>query len=182
MKNAKIGKLAGMLALVMLLAALSLAPAGLGESVTVAYVDAAGVVQTPKACTQVVGGNENKTLGNGWYAVTQSVSFSECVVIIGSVDLILCDGATLYANDGIYIPQDATLTIWAQSTGDNKGGIESRPEEGPGIGGGEELRGGGEGANVTITGGTVIATGYRTAIGCGGNDSVMGNLAIDDDI
>ena len=52
-----------------------------------------------------------------------------------------------------------------------------------GIGGGQEYVGaGGEGANVYITGGTVVVSSKLRAIGPGGNDSVTGELEIADNM
>ena len=48
---------------------------------------------------------------NGTYLVDSNVSISERIQISGTVNLILSEGTTLTANDGIEVPSDATLII-----------------------------------------------------------------------
>ena len=45
---------------------------------------------------------------DGTYKVTSNVSISERIQISGTVNLILGEGATLTANDGIEVPTGAT--------------------------------------------------------------------------
>ena len=54
-------------------------------------------------------------LDSGWYVLNSSFTYGERIVISGDVHLILCDGCTLTAEQGIRINTDATLTIYAQS-------------------------------------------------------------------
>ena len=140
------------------------------ETLTVAYVDAKGASQDPVDCKPVVSGDEavNTGLESGWYAVTQDVDFSESVVISGDVNLILCDGKTLTANDGIQVKEEAHLTIWAQSTGENKGKLVTKGGEyKSGIGGsGTETSG-----KITINGGNIAAKGGMYASSIGGSNS-----------
>ena len=95
----------------------TLAAVGAGQTVSISYVDAKGNAKGPVDCRPVT----EKNLDNGWYAVTEDVSFSENMEVSGNVNLILCDGKTLRPNLGIYVKQDASLTIWAQSTGKDMG-------------------------------------------------------------
>ena len=96
-----------------------------GETVRVRYIDARGKDQGEKTCIKVRAGNENRSLGTGWYAVTGNVRYGNGMIIYGDVNLILCDGASLISTDGIWVQQKASLTIWAQSTGKNMGKIVS---------------------------------------------------------
>ena len=51
------------------------------EYIDVPYVDAKGKQQAPVKCAKVKTGNANKTIGNGWYAVTENVSYTEGMVV-----------------------------------------------------------------------------------------------------
>lgn len=106
------------LTLAVLLPALGLK--AFAETATVPYVNAAGAAQTPKECTVVDPAN-GEVLQSGWCAVTSSVTFSKGMIVPGDTNLILCDGASLTANDGIWVQENASLTIWAQSTGKQYG-------------------------------------------------------------
>jgi len=136
------------------------------EYADVNYIDAKGKAMPARKCAVVT--NESKIIGDGWYAVTQDASLSAGMIVWGETNLILCDGATLTANDGIWVQKDANLTIWAQSTGDSKGRIVARGgKEEAGIGGG--CKGGN--ATITINGGRVEATGGYDAAGIGSGQS-----------
>ena len=65
----------------------------------------------------VINENENLQLSGGWYAVTGNVTVSNRIEVTGTVNLILCDGATLTASEGIHVPDGATLNIYGQSLG-----------------------------------------------------------------
>lgn len=85
------------------------------------------------------------SLGAGTYYVPSGspVTYSGCLVINGTVNIILCDGATLNANHGIAVGYDATLNIYGQEKGTgqliasgynfNSGGTDYY--KGPAIGG-----------------------------------------------
>ena len=120
-----------LLALLMVLALLPLVSVtALSEVPLTSYVNAKGVAQTPVECI-MLGSCEYVTLDSGWYAVTGSVKVSggsggtPSVTISGDVNLILCDGAYLETANGIYVPVDSSLTIWAQSTGDSMGRLNA---------------------------------------------------------
>lgn len=74
-----------------------------GTTVVVNYVDDDGYEKTPRECTVIDG--TNKILDEGWYVVQGNVSFSEGMIVAGTgeVHLILADGCTLNANDGIWV-------------------------------------------------------------------------------
>ena len=96
------------------------------ETVEIRYIDARGKRQDEKTCIKVKAGDENRTLGPGWYAVTEDVHFEKDMIIQNAVNLILCDGATLKVDDGIWVQPQASLTIWAQSDGKNRGRLVAR--------------------------------------------------------
>ena len=176
-----------------LIAAVLFAAADTGSAYAVSqvqYLDAAGAEQTQSNCISVssvpdsaypvLGGSDGKAK---WYVVDSNVTYREHrLTILGEVNLILEDGFTLNATHGIRMaanrPEGASLTIYAQSTGDNKGVLKadaSQFDSEAGIGGNDSEHGG----TITINGGAVTATGgkYGAGIG-GGEDRDGGNITI----
>ena len=101
---------------------------------------------------------------NCTYKVTSNVTISSRIEISGTVNLILGEGATLTASNGIEVPSGATLIIdgpgslIAQATtndveGNGQAGIGARVAYG----------------NITINGGNITARGYNGGAGIGGN-------------
>ncbi|MCQ2325175.1 MAG: hypothetical protein MJZ58_03170 [Paludibacteraceae bacterium] len=113
-----------------------------------------------------------------WYVVTgENVTLSGAICA-GNVNLILADGAKLtvkgsFSKAGIQVSGDGTsLTIYAQSTGDQMGQlIATSQSSGAGIGGGD----GGYGSNITINGGVIEATGGSNGAGIGGGRGGYGS-------
>ena len=56
------------------------------------------------------------TLSSGWYAVTKDVTINDRIKVNGEVNIVLADGATFTANDGIEVLSRNTLKIYGQST------------------------------------------------------------------
>ncbi len=98
----------------------------------------------------------NNTLTAGWWVVTEDAKISPCLTVEGDVRLILEDGVTLNAYQGIRVTGNNNLTIYGQTEGTGtlvaKGGTNAA-----GIGG----KGGESGGTITINGGTVTATGSK---------------------
>ncbi|MCR5458435.1 MAG: LysM peptidoglycan-binding domain-containing protein [Acetatifactor sp.] len=169
-------------------------------TLSVSYVDAAGVPQGPVEAYRI--GSYN-ILGSGWYAVNENVTMDSRLNVKGDVNLILCDGAQLTANEGVGVNKGYSLTIYGQSgqTGAlraagiecysaigsddqkdsgtiiiNGGNVTANGGyKGAGIGGGRA----GSGGVIAINGGTVNATGGQWGPGIGGggwmnNDMVAG--------
>ena len=97
-----------------------------------------------------------------WYIVTGGdIQHTGTITVSGDVRLILADGASLkvtgsYHDAGINVSGTASLTIYAQSTGDDMGKLTATGGYyGAGIGGGY----GGSGGNITVYGGEVRADG-----------------------
>ena len=139
---------------------------------------------------------------NGWYVVNSNVTISTRVTVTGDVHLILADGASLDAAQGVNVGAGNSLTIYGQSGGTGKltatgGGFQAGiggnsnqsgtitinggtvtatgGDGGAGIGGGKEA----EGGTITINGGTVNATGSTDAAGIGGGGGGNGgNITI----
>jgi hypothetical protein len=136
---------------------------------------------------------------NGTYVVKSEVTISDRIFVYGNVNLILCDGATLTASNGINVSGQNTLNIFGQANGtgtliastafDGSAGIGSDRQQncgtvtinggtvkatgrsyGAGIGGGHY----GSGGTVTVNGGTVEAKGEYASAGIGGGESGAG--------
>lgn len=110
------------------------------------------------------------TLNTGWYAVAGNVTIANRIEIVGSVNLILCDGATLTVPKGIHLTGGNALTIWGQSAGTGALVIESPGVDKAGIGGNELQPGG----IFTMNGGTLTVTGGQYGAGIGGGANSNG--------
>lgn len=137
-----------------------------------------------------------------WYVVEGTVLVKERITVSGKVHLILADGSSLEAEQGIHVAEGNSLTIHAQSTGDNAGTLVATGDDRAGIGGGREEAGGeitimggnitatadggagigggysGAGGEITIYGGNVIATGEAGAGIGGGRSGASGKITI----
>lgn len=129
----------------------------------VPYLDANGELKTAPAATSVEA--SSTAWEAGWYVVDSDVTISDRITVTGDVHLILKDNCTLQAQNGIEVNSEgASLTIYAQSTGENTMGslVAIGQENGDsGIGGDIDSF---QGA-ITINGGNINATG---AFGCAG--------------
>ena len=65
--------------------------------------------------SSVISNSNEDNLDDGWYVLNSSFEYGERIVISGDVKLILKDGCTLTAKQGIRINTEATVTIYAQS-------------------------------------------------------------------
>ena len=99
-----------------------------------------------------------------WYVVSNSVTVSSRITVTGTVNLILCDGATLTASKGITVNSGNTINIYAQigGTGELNAGSDLNVAS---IGGGAR---GASSGTVNIHGGKITATGGTNASGIGG--------------
>ncbi|NLB53919.1 MAG: hypothetical protein GX808_13420, partial [Syntrophomonadaceae bacterium] len=101
---------------------------------------------------------ETATLNNGWYIVEGNINRSGTITVNGNVYLILADDSSLTVSGsfdaGINVSEGNSLTIFAQSEGDEMGTLRATGHfYAAGIGGSK-----GNCGNITINGGTVIAT------------------------
>ena len=162
----------GLALLVACAVALGVAPeVALAEEVS--YVDANDQAATVDA-TEVA--QEGWRWGNGvtWYVAKGTVEIDGRVTVSGDVNLILADDAQLTVKGGIEVSGDNSLTVYAQSTGDDMGKLlaDASEEYGcAGIGGGYF----GSGLNITVSGGAVTATGGKFGAGIGGGYSGSGS-------
>ena len=128
-----------------------------------AYVNAAGEQQMvdaiPVTNSTAFLGTDGKTT---WYVVDNSVTFNQMVYIEGNVNLILADGKELKVgipdtDYGIYLTDNSSLTVYAQSHGDNKGILT--------VFGSTSIRVGD--GSLTINGGQISVAGYNYGVSIG---------------
>ena len=130
-----------------------------------------GSLANPTVLTSTLLKNSNEdNLDTGWYVLNTSFEYGERIVISGDVKLILKDGCTLTAEQGIRINSDATLTIYAQSETEGTMGklvaIETHHDKAA-IGGNKNY----EAGRLFIHGGEIEAickNGSKYAAGIGG--------------
>ena len=100
--------------------------------------------------------NESTSWSAPWYVAENDVTIDSTVTVKGDVNLILKDGCKLEAKGGINVSKGNSLTIYAQSDGENMGILKAYGQYfGAGIGGAEGQSGG----KITIHGGKIEATG-----------------------
>ena len=97
---------------------------------SVPYVNEAGESIGCDTYIVVTSDFSGKAVGDGteygaWYVVRDDVELDERLAINGTVHLILCDGAKLTARDGIDLSEGNTLKVYAQSSGDEEGVLET---------------------------------------------------------
>ena len=150
----------------------------------VSYIDPTEE-QTEQTCTSAtVVTADDTTWGNddndGWYVVNDDVTIGQRVTVTGDVHLILTDGASLDAAQGVNVGAGNSLTIYGQSDGTgelyanyNNGSRGMLQNASAGIGSNEY-----EGCGtITINGGRIFACGgvqgisAGAGIGCGWNPS-----------
>lgn len=146
----------------------------------VEYLDENGKKQTANNVTVV--DSSTTTWNSGWYVVKDQVNSDNRFVVSGTVHLILADGCTLTANDGIQVEEKNTLYIYAQSASGNVGKIiaYTNYSYGAGIGAHMEFYPAPTPAcgTIIINGGDIDAYGDGGA-GIGGSDNgVGGNITI----
>ena len=129
-----------------------------------------GVAASTTAVTE-----ETTEMSEGWYVVNSDVTISGRIEVTGTVNLILCDGATLTATQGLHVSTGVTLNIYGQS--DGTGGLTATQggSDQAGIGG-NNLEASG---TITIHGGNVTSTGGWSGAGIGGgHDQPCGSITI----
>ena len=149
--------------------------------ITVEYLDDKGVKQTANCNVEITAEyltQNSNTLSSGWYVVQASetgLTINSRITVNGDVNLILADSCDFTVNGGIQVQDNDhnintvstnSLTIYAQSKGDNMGKLTAQKVSNwnAGIGGGGEDPGG----NITINGGNVTTKGGEKAAGIGG--------------
>ena len=141
------------------------------------YLDENGQQQTAASATSVTDQNTawDGSTGEAWYVVDSDVTINSRITVTGTVHLILTDGYTLTASQGIQVAAGNSLTIYAQSTGENMGVLTAETtlyDSNAAIGGSD----GQDGGTITINGGTVNATSYTRGAGIGGGNGGDGGM------
>ncbi len=134
--------------------------------------DGAKVVATEKDTPEGTAAfpyKDNTCIPAGWYYLSHDITVDDRVCLEGDTHLILGDGCTLDV-EGLYIPDGSTLTIYAQSNGENAGKLVSKPDDGAAIGG----YSGHDNGSIVIHGGIIEAKGADHCAGIGTNDGKTG--------
>ncbi len=109
---------------------------------------------------------------SGWYVVRGAFTGNIIPIQGEDVNLVLCDGATLNAKDGVRLSQGTSLTIWCQKGGSGKLSAIGYLVKGQYYDGSANQYSPGiyvpAGSSLTINGGTVIAKGQIKCAGIGG--------------
>lgn len=138
------------------------------------YIAADGTEQSCTEYTELTESTDGSTGLNGWYVVKGTVNKEGLIGIAGgkTLNLILCEGATLNLQKTLYLMGGATLNIYGQNGGTGtlivKGTAGVRQ---PGIGIMHNTAGGS--ASVNIYGGTVTAQTDNGAQPIGTNPELM---------
>ena len=131
----------------------------------VSYVDENGVNQGEKTCFSAES-TAVWTDGN-WYSMTEDVTINTRTQVNGTVNLILRDGMTLTAKEGILLMAlrgNNHLILWSE-TKDGTGSLIANSKENEAAIGGTGVGGGG---TLTVHGGNIVATGGDSGAGIGG--------------
>ena len=157
------------------------------------YIDENGEIKNTgdKAVTKITSGTA--TLNEGWYIVEGNILRTDAITVNGNVHLILADGSSLtvnvFYNAGINVSENNSLTIYAQSKGDEMGSLNATGCIGSaGIGGAlgiydGDIIGTVSSGVITINGGRITARGGCGGAGIGGgHDGNGGNITINDGI
>ncbi len=128
----------------------------------VQYMDADGNKKTASAgsYTRFTG---QTTLDGGWYVVDSDVTLNTRINIAGTVHLILTDGHTLTAKNGICLNEHNELDIYGQGGGTGTLNATGQDYQ-AGIGGDNHQHAG----TLIVNGGSVNATAGYSAAGIGG--------------
>ena len=142
--------------------------------VAVDYLDAEGNSQTCAAATVLAA--DAAVWEGGWYVAQGKVTIPDAVTLSGDVHLILADECSLTAGSGI--AGSGTLTVYAQSTGEQKGSLTAT---GIAVTETDAVSAGINAGAITVNGGVVNATGGAgngSDITSAGLYSTPGNITI----
>ena len=146
---------AALMALALLVSLLPVSALAADEGVT--YIDENGDEQTVTETVTPVTADDS-VWTSGWYLVEGEVTVADRITVSGDVNLILADGFTLDAQAGINVPTGSSITIYAQSTGDDMGALRASGQNSGTQNGDAAIGGNHESVNfgaITINGGKV---------------------------
>ena len=173
---------------------LSLLPATALAVEDVTYLDADGNTASCNSATVVTTSTKEwtGTLSDGaWYVVNSDIIIADRITVTGDVHLILADGCTLTAQQGISVISGNSLTIYGQSEGDGAltagtAGVADDYDAPTafyaGIGGVKGNDGVYAHGNITINGGNITAYGGIAAAGIGGGTGLSSKTEINGNI
>ena len=106
-----------------------------------------------------------------WYAVNETLNINQRVTVYGNVNLILRNGATLNALEGIDVNTPASLTVYVASTEESTMGVLNSTGLLMYYNADSYMSdiGGYYNGTVTINGGKIYAKGGKGGVGIGGN-------------
>jgi lysophospholipase L1-like esterase len=140
----------------------------------VPYLDSNGSQSAANAVETIDSGFTE--LSDGWYMVDSgNVTIDHTLAVNGDAKLILADGASLTVtgttgnNAGIYVTQNNSLTIYAQSIGNNMGKLTAT-----GRGGGAGIGSSTNGNSAGLSSGTISICGGRITATGGCSDRALG--------
>ena len=140
---------------------------------SISYIDEFGDTYTAE-CILITSQDDYAFESDGWYAVTGDVTITKRIKNNAAAGqpahLILADGASLTAPEGIRNPEGKELIIYGQQASSGQLFIEGIIENAAGIGGNDFEAGG----ILTINGGTIEAHGKHLAAGIGGGNNRSG--------
>ena len=149
------------------------------QTLVVRYLDGNGTLTTLNENATAVT-STTTSWSNGWFVVYDNVTIADRISVSGTVNLILCNGATLTASKGITVISNNTLNIYAQTNDEATMGAlvaDATSETGcAGIGG--ESNSHPNCGTIVINGGKITANGNEAGIGGGGYQSTNGNITI----
>lgn len=119
--------------------------------------------------------NTASVLTDGWYYVDKNLTVNNVITVSGNVKIVLKDGITFKAKQGIVVNSGNSLTVYAQSSGNGMGQLIAEGNKGcAAIGGDFDTA---DAGTVIIYGGIITAIGGAGAAGIGdgfcGNGSVV---------
>ena len=150
------------------------------QTLVLKYLDNNGTLTTLSENTTAVTSSLN-AWSNGWYVVYENITISGRITVSGTVNLILCNNATLTASKGITVGSDATFNVYAQSTDEAAMGALVASTE---ANSNNAAIGGVQGTNfgsIVINGGKITATTNNACGGApigGGYGSTAGSITI----
>ena len=103
----------------------------------VPYLNDEGEIAIQYGCgrTSLITDRTGVAIADGWYVVDQNTTFENRLNISGIVHLLLRDGVTLDAKEGICVPSGSTFHVWGQSNGSGMGELISDARSLPGYAG-----------------------------------------------
>ena len=174
-----------LLILTMVISLFTVIPFEVGAAVKISYIDRyynpeyEKIEETQRTCDNPTKLSsfpdmQGVTLGDGWYYVDESRTFSNRVNIFGYVYLILCDDVTLTLDEGFRVPENYQLSIYGQAADSGKL-IAHSDDYKAAIGSDDEDDDEEDGAGIiNIYGGNITAKAGSDAAGIGGGNEARG--------